>query len=160
MSNNHSYYFPLGHISFTFRRRIFVSCSSGEICGIDIGITLRVESLRFFGLIIIFAVLRDDHAHLVACGISAVFKFGIRCDLIIFIWCKAREPDTLRRAGDTVARIGEDLLALREVDVVDGAVVGPEGDLVEDFDEPPAFDGLDVVWWRAPLTSRIDERCR
>ena len=51
----------------------------------------------------------------------------------------------MRRAGDTVARIGENLLALREVDVVDGSVVGPSSDFVEDFDEPPAFDGLGVV---------------
>ena len=73
------------------------------------------------------------------CGVSAILEFGIGYDLIIFIWCQAREPDTLRRAGDTVAKIGEDLIAWCEVDVVDGAVVGSEGDLVEDFDEPPRF---------------------
>ena len=95
-----------------------------------------------------------------ACGIYAILEFRIRCDLVVFIRCQAREPDTLRRAGDTVARIGEDLLALREVDVVDGAVVGSNSDLVEDLDEPPAFNGLDVVWRGTPLTSRIDERCR
>ena len=72
-------------------------------------------------------------------GISRVLKFGIRCDLIVFIRCQAREPDTLRRTGDTVARIGEDLIALREIRIADGAMVGPEGDLVKDLDEPPRF---------------------